>query len=438
MVTSNLISALFLALVAWPNPAAQTPAPAKRPSPAATQARPANRFQEAESLLQSGQYALAEEKLKAAVSTANSNEAQNPQAWFDLGFAQSHLDKAQDAAASYKKAVELAPKWFEANLNLGVALARSGDAEAAVAVLKHTVELTPTSGGQAARGRAWLALAEALENAGSDPRGAAAAYDQALDLQAGGPELLVKAGLLLQKAGEAPAAEQHLQKAAAAGNAAGMAGLINLLAAQKRYGDAESWLSKYTEQNPQDSSARVQYARLLSFMGKTDAAIATLQAAGQPVPPDVARELGDLYLANKRYKEAEAVLQPLVEKNQQDPQLRMALGIALLYQLKYAAAENELIKALQLKSDMADAYGYLADAARENKHYELAIRALDARTKFLPDTPRTYFLRATSYDNLRMYKPAVENYKRFLEVAGGKYPDQEFQARHRLKAIEPQ
>jgi Flp pilus assembly protein TadD len=167
-------------------------------------------------------------------------------------------------------------------------------------------------------------------------------------------------------------------------------------------------------------------------------AIATLQAAGQPVPPDVARELGDLYLANKRYKEAEAVLQPLVEKNQQDPQLRMALGIALLYQLKYAAAENELIKALQLKSDMADAYGYLADAARENKHYELAIRALDARTKFLPDTPRTYFLRATSYDNLRMYKPAVENYKRFLEVAGGKYPDQEFQARHRLKAIEPQ
>jgi hypothetical protein len=37
-----------------------------------------------------------------------------------------------------------------------------------------------------------------------------------------------------------------------------------------------------------------------------------------------------------------------------------------------------------------------------------------------------------------MYKPAVENYKRFLEAAGGKYPDQEFQARHRIKAIEPQ
>jgi hypothetical protein len=36
-----------------------------------------------------------------------------------------------------------------------------------------------------------------------------------------------------------------------------------------------------------------------------------------------------------------------------------------------------------------------------------------------------------------MYKPAAENYKLFLAAAGGKYPDQEFQARHRLKAIQP-
>jgi hypothetical protein len=36
-----------------------------------------------------------------------------------------------------------------------------------------------------------------------------------------------------------------------------------------------------------------------------------------------------------------------------------------------------------------------------------------------------------------MYKPAAANYKLFLEVAGGKFPDQEFQARHRLKAILP-
>jgi len=67
----------------------------------------------------------------------------------------------------------------------------------------------------------------------------------------------------------------------------------------------------------------------------------------------------------------------------------------------------------------------------------LAIRALDARAQLLPETAATYWLRATSYDNLRAYKPAAENYKLFLAASGGKSPDQEFQARHRLKAIEP-
>ncbi|MBZ5533904.1 MAG: tetratricopeptide repeat protein [Acidobacteriia bacterium] len=433
MGTSKLISAILLAALSGRPALNQASAPAKKRPQAATQTRPADSLQEAETLLQSQQYAQAEEKLLVAVTAA----ANNPQAWFDLGFAQSHLDKTTAAITSYRKAVELSPKWFEANLNLGVALARSGDTAGAVPVLKQAVELTPTTGGQQARGRAWLALAEALENAGNDAKGAAAAYDKAFEFKAGGPEMLVRAGVLLGKAGDAAGAESHLRKAAEAGDSAGMAQLINLLAGQKRYADAEVWLSKYLDQNPQDASARVQYARLLASEGKNTEAIAALQAAGQPAGPVVAKELADLYLANKQYKEAEAVLQPLVDNDQRDPQLHLDLGIALLYQLKYAAAESELVKALQLKSDMPEAYGYLADAARENNHYELAIRCLDARAKFLPETPRTIFIRATSYDNLRMYKPAAENYKKFLAVSGGKYPDQEFQARHRLKAIEP-
>ncbi|MFI5104238.1 MAG: tetratricopeptide repeat protein [Terriglobales bacterium] len=433
MGTSKLISAILLAALSGRPALNQTSAPKQKSPPAATQTRPADNLQEAETLLQNQQYAQAEEKLLVAVTTA----ANNPQAWFDLGFAQSHLDKITAAIAAYRKAVELSPKWFEANLNLGVALARSGDTAGAVPVLKQTVELTPTTGGPQARGRAWLALAEALENAGNDSKGAAAAYDQALECKAGGPELLVRAGMLLEKAGDAGGAELHLRNAAEAGDSAGMAQLINLLAGQKRYADAEVWLSKYLGQNPQDASARVQYARLLASEGKRTEAIAVLQAQGQPAGTVIAKELADLYLANKQYKEAEFVLQALVDKNQNEPQLHLDLGIALLYQLKYAAAESELVKALQLKSDMPEAYGYLADAARENKHYELAIRCLDARAKFLPETPRTIFIRATSYDNLRMYKPAAENYKKFLAVSGGKYPDQEFQARHRLKAIEP-
>lgn len=414
-------------------PARSAQAPKKKSTPASAQSSPTDGLQEAETLLQNQQYAQAEEKLLIAVTSA----AQNPQAWFDLGFAQSHLDKNWEAVASYQKAVELSPKWFEANLNLGVALARSGDVSSAVAVLTHAVELTPTSGGDEARGRAWLALAEAMEQAGGDPKGAAAAYDKALAFKAGGPELLVKAGMLLAKAGDAPGAELHFEKAAEAGDSTGMAQLINLMASQKRYNDAELWLSKYVAQNPQDSAARLQYARLLSSQDKKAEAVAALQASAKPYSPEIAQELVEIYLTNKQYKDAEATLRPLVEADPRDPQLHLRLGIALLYQLRYADAEAELARTVQLKSDMADAYIYLADAARENQHYELAIRSLDAHARLAPETPKTYFIRATSYDHLRLYKPAAENYKHFLAVSGGKYPEQEFQARHRLKAIEP-
>jgi len=34
-------------------------------------------------------------------------------------------------------------------------------------------------------------------------------------------------------------------------------------------------------------------------------------------------------------------------------------------------------------------------------------------------------------------KQAAANYHLFLQMAGGKYPDQEWQAQHRLIAIEP-
>jgi tetratricopeptide (TPR) repeat protein len=124
-------------------------------------------------------------------------------------------------------------------------------------------------------------------------------------------------------------------------------------------------------------------------------------------------------------------------QNSNDAQLHLDYGTALMHQLKYAEAQAVLLKAVQLDPNLVQAYSDLAYAADQNKNYQLTIRALDARAKIQPETPGTLFLRATAYDSLRMYKPAAENYKLFLKAAAGKFPDQEFQARHRLKAILP-
>ncbi len=429
------ILAMTLAGAAFWLPSQTRSAPG-RPSTPAAQQRPADPLDEAESLLQKEQYAEAEEKLQALIKT----QAKNPQAWFDLGFTQSHLGKTADAVASYQSAVDLAPDWFEANVNLGVDLARSGKRGEAVAVLKHAVELKPSTGGQQTIARAWLTLAQTMEEEGGDPKGAAAAYDKAAELGlSADPSSGMRAGTLLEKAGDAAGAEQHYRQAAESGNAAGMARLIDLLRAQKRYADAETWLRKYAAQNPQDSQASVQLARLLAAEGKKEEAIAIMKPLGGPAATAaVNQELAELYLDRKQYGDAASLLQQAIVSSPRDPLLHFDLGISLLHQLKYAEAEAELLKTVQLKPDLTDAYNPLADAAFQNKHYELCLRALDFRARTLPETPATYFLRATAYDSLHMYKPAVANYKQFLAVAQGKFPDQEFQARHRIKAIEPQ
>jgi tetratricopeptide (TPR) repeat protein len=383
--------------------------------------------------LQSGQFAEAEEKLHALVSS----QAKNPQFWFDLGFAQSRQEKTIDAVASYREAAHLAPKWFEANLNLGLALAKSGDSDSAITALRHAVELNPTNGDKLALSKAWESLADVLQS--SDPKAAAQAYDKAAELNPSAPELSLNAARMLQKAGDLTRAEQRYRTAANAGDSQAMALLIDLLNQQKRYPEAEDWLRKYITQNPKNIQAPALLAKLLAAQNKSDEAIAVLESAEKSSPsPAGERQLAGLYLQAKKYQQAELLFRSLVQQNASDPDLHYGLGLALLYQLKYGAAESELLQAVKLKADLADAYAYLADAARENKDYPLAIQALDARARFLADTPGTIFTRAICYDNLRMTKQAIASYKQFLTVAAGKFPDQEFQARHRLKAIEPE
>jgi tetratricopeptide (TPR) repeat protein len=109
----------------------------------------------------------------------------------------------------------------------------------------------------------------------------------------------------------------------------------------------------------------------------------------------------------------------------------------LLKQKQFPEAQQEFEVAIKLKPDFGAAYGSLAIAADENKNYPLAIKALDVRDKLLPPTTVGLFMRATAYDHLHDFKQASVYYHLFLDAAKGQYPDQEWQARHRLIAIEP-
>ena len=92
--------------------------------------------------------------------------------WFDLGLVRQDLRDPADAAAAYRKAIELKPDYAEAALNLGVALQESGDLDSAMRAYAQAYRLRPQTFGtiamaltSAPHGRLWLdeaALRQAL------------------------------------------------------------------------------------------------------------------------------------------------------------------------------------------------------------------------------------------------------------------------------------
>jgi tetratricopeptide (TPR) repeat protein len=389
---------------------------------------------QAEAAIDKKDYAAAEPLLKQAVA----EHADDYRAWFDLGFVLNALGRKDDAVAAYRKSVTANPKVFESNLNLGLLLAQAGSPEAAT-FLQAATQLKPTARPEEGWERAWLSLGRVLEN--SNPAEAIAAYRRAARLQPGDPEPRLAAALLLEKRGDMAAAEEEYQRAADldAKSSEALAGLVNVYQKTGRMPQAEAALRKYLQLQPSSGAGHVQLGRVLAAQGKRDQAAAELQAGIRLSRDDPAalRDAATLLTAANQYRPAEDAYRMLLQRNPTDAEAHAGLGSVLMHQRNYVQAQKELLAAVELNPRLGEAYGDLAAAASENKDYVLALRALEARARLLPENAGTYFLRATAFDHLRDAKQAAANYRQFLAVANGKFPDQEWQARHRLKAIEP-
>ncbi len=357
--------------------------------------------------------------------------------WFDLGFVENALGKVGDSIAAYRKSVAAKPEVFESNLNLGLQLAKTGQPEAEE-YLRAATHLKPTSHPAERQYRAWLSLAQTIEK--SKPEEALAAYHHAATLQPEEAEPHLSAGRLLEGENKFADAEQEYKQALALDSHStdAVIGLANIYMRGRRFPEAEDYLRKLLAEHD-SGPVHIQLGRVLAAEGKADAAIAELQVGVKLSPGDdtARRDLADLYTTAKQNDLAEAAYRTLLVAHPNDAELHDGLGKALLWQKKSPEAQREFLTTVKLKPDLGGAYYDLAFAANDNKDYPVVIRALDARAKLLPETPMTYFLRASAYDHLRDFKKAAANYRLFLNTANGKYPDQEWQAKHRLIAIEP-
>jgi len=389
---------------------------------------------QAENAIEKKDYATAEALLQKAVAADPTNYA----AWFDLGFVRNAQGETDESIAAYRKSVQAKPDIFESNLNLGLMLAKAGQAEAEQYLLAAT-KLKPSAQADEGLFRAWSSLGHVLES--KNPDAAIDAYRQAAALQPQNPEPHLAAGSLLEKEDRfADALAEYKQVAAAdPGSTDALTGMANIYMRGRQFGDAEDTLRKLVALHPKDASAHMQLGRVLAAAGHNDDAVAELQTALQLDPQDAAaqRDLADLYVTTGKFALAESQYRALLAAHPNDAELHDALGQSFLKQKIFAEAQDEFLTTIKLKPGLGSAYGDLAIAANENKNYELTIKALDARAKLLPELPVGYFLRATAYDHLRAFKEAAVNYHKFLDVANGQFPDQEWQARHRLIAIEP-
>jgi tetratricopeptide (TPR) repeat protein len=387
----------------------------------------------AEDYIQKQNYAAAEPLLRKVTAADSTNYV----AWFDLGFTENALDKVDDSIAAYRKSVAAKPEVFESNLNLGLQLSKTAQPDAEQ-FLRAATQLKPTSHASEGLFRAWLSLAHLLE--ASKPEDALAAYGQASALQPRDAEPHLSAGLLLEKQEKFADAEREYKQALALDPSSdALTGLANIYMRGHKFAEAEEYLRKVAAQRPDDAAAQVQLGRVLAAEGKNDEAIAELQTGAKLAPSDtsVQSDLAEVYVNAGKNDQAEAAYRALVAAHPDDATLHHKLGQALLREKKFPEAQQEFFAAVKIKPNFGEAYGDLAFAASENKDYPLTIKALDARTKFLKDVAITYFLRASAYDHLRDYKQAAVNFHLFLNTANGKYPDQEWQAKHRLITIEP-
>src|SRR6266403_1977177 len=390
---------------------------------------------QAEDAIQKNDFTAAETLLKKAID----KDPKNYQAWFDFGFVLNRLGRVEDSIHAYRQSVAAKPEVFETNLNLGLMLVRFNSPEAE-RYLRAATTLKPTAQPEEGQARAWLALAHLLEN--TKPEDALAAYRKASELTPKDPEPHLSAGLLHERQKEFSDAEAEYKQVLALDSRSTEAaiGLTNIYMKSGRLGDAEPLLRRLAAERPEDAGIHLQLGRVLVAQGKKDDAIVELQAGLKLAPSDAdaQREIADLYANSGKNDLAESAYRALVATQPKDPELHRGLGKALLLQKKFPEAQQEILAAVRLKRDSPYVYIDLAFAASENKNYELTIRALNGRTLLNTELPAIcFFLRASAYDHLRDYKLAAVDYHHFLDVANGKYPDQEWQATHRLIAIEP-
>jgi tetratricopeptide (TPR) repeat protein len=390
--------------------------------------------------------ALSQRDYPTALRLLTTLAAKNPtdaHLLYDLGFSQEALDQTSNAADTYRRAIAADPKYFEAHLSLGLLLARSGKHDEARAELLTATTLTPSTD-PALKARAYRALAR-LDQA-NRPSDASAELLAALKISPETPDDIILSGELAEATNDPAAAEAAYRRLLAAdpGNPTATAALVHLFQQQKKPDQAEALLTSALAKDPNDPTLNAQLASLYDAGDEPGKAVPLIEKlhSANPGDPALTRLLARLYSRNGQFDKSAPLYATLTTLYPNDLNLVTDRADALIHLRQFAEAEAILKRTVSQPSgfptreDLGLAADHLAFAASANNDPAVSLQALEVRDRVLPQSPSSLFLAATAHDKLHQVKQARDLYKQFLSVANGKFPDEEWQARHRLVTLE--
>ncbi len=385
-------------------------------------------------LLDEAQAALDKNDFEAAIPPLQKFIAEQPDVafgHFQLAYAYTGLHRATEARAEYERCIAIDPKMAEAQLNLGILLLKN-DPASAVIPLRKAVELLPS------QSRPRYLLGIALERSGDLP-GAAESLEAASHLDPADTETLIHLGGVYLQLKRPADAEKKFRAVLELQPKSPLAlrGLALSLDAENKPEAIDAYRN-YLAVKPQDSTSRARFVQLLVSNKKFDEALAESEKGGTSQTPslETLRLRADILIGQNKLDDAITTLKQAIALAPQDAQLHGGLGRLYLQKRDFPNAEQELKVAIQLDKKNVTYWKDLTSTLYLSGNYTAALAGFDVVDKMETPNAGSWFIRALCYDKLDQVQPALDAYRKFLDLDQNQHPDQVWQANQRIHVLE--
>jgi tetratricopeptide (TPR) repeat protein len=378
-----------------------------------------------------GMKALDEAKYEAAVQAFQKAIQADPKdytAHFNLALAYGFLHKDDEGIAEYRKTLELKPGLYEAQLNAGILLMRRQDPLAALPLFEGAVAQKPTEF------RPQYYLAEAQLQTGALDQ-AEKSYHQALEMDPKSANAELGLAHALARQGKLPDADPHFRRSGELDPKYRdyLLELASLYEQAKQPGQAISIYREF----PDNAAAQEHLGQLMLENKQYADAIPRLEAAFAKDPTTANRAaLAAAYVFAGQVDKALPLIEKAVAAEPANYDLRIMYAHALRDRKQYPQAATQFYEAAKLKPTEAMTWSELGGMLYMTGDYQPSLAAFDKARELGENTPGNWFLRAIILDKLKQLKPAMEAYRQFLSMSDGKNPNQEIQARARVRILQ--